>query len=176
MQRAAPIVMVSVAIALSVSGCGRGSTSASLAASSAEVAATAPVGSSAAATTAPTETDCSYIAPAQLSSIEGATYAAPTSFHSICQWTGSDGNALSITLTRNATEPDWRNVLDTVQGDQRTDLAPIAGLGDRAQGAGLEIAVQHGSTIIDIRNGDSPGFGKWPKSAAIANTIIAGLH
>jgi hypothetical protein len=33
--------------------------------------------------------------------------------------------------------------------------------------------VQHGRTIIDIRDGDSPGYGKWPKSTVIANLIIA---
>ena len=174
MQRAASIALVSIAIALDVSACGRGSTSGSSAASSAEAALSAPVASAAAAGSP--ATDCSYISPAQLGSIEGATYAAPTSFHSICTWIGSDGNPLSITLTRNATDADWRNVLDTVQGDQREDLTPISGLGDRAQGAGLEIAVQRGSTIVDIRNGDSPGFGKWPKSAAIANAVFANLH
>ena len=106
--------------------------------------------STAAAGTGSAAADCSYISVARLSSIEGAKYTQPTVYNNqICTWVGNDGNAVSITLAKNATG---------------------------AAGVGLEIAVQHGSTIIDIRNGDSPGFGKWPKSAAIANAIISGLH
>jgi hypothetical protein len=138
----------------------------------------APVASSSAvAGTGSAAEDCNYISVAQLSSIEGAKYAQPTVFNQICSWVGDDGNPLSITLTKNATGAAWQTVLAGIQADQASGApAPIPGLGDEAAGVGLEIAVQHGSTIIDIRNGDSPGFGKWPKSAAIANAIIAGLH
>jgi hypothetical protein len=174
MQLTNSIAAVAIIAALSVSACGRGSTS-----SQASAAATgaAPVGASQASDTGLAATDCAYMSAAQLSQIEGATYAAPTVFHRICSWTGSDGNALSITLSGNASEADWQSNLAVLQRDQSADATtPIAGLGDRAAGAGLEIAVQHGGTIIDVRNGDSPGFGKWPKSTAIANAIIAGLH
>jgi hypothetical protein len=30
--------------------------------------------------------------------------------------------------------------------------------------------------VIDIRSADSPGFGSWPKSTALAKLVIAGLH
>jgi len=174
MQHTASVAIV-VAAALGLSGCGRGSTSS--ATSNAAAPGSAPVVASSAGDTGSAASDCAYISAAQLSQIEGATYAAPTVFHRICNWTANDGNALSITLTRNATEADWQSNLAVLQRDQSADAtAPIAGLGDRAAGAGLEIAVQHGGTIIDIRNGDSPGFGKWPKSTAIANAIIPGLH
>jgi hypothetical protein len=121
--------------------------------------------------------ECGYITVAQLSAIEGATYAQPTVFNRMCTWIGSNGNAVTITLTKDATALDWQTVLAGVQADQASGApAPIPALGDKAAGVGLEIAVQRGSTIIDIRNGDSPGFGKWPKSAAIATAVIAGLH
>jgi hypothetical protein len=175
MQPTNSIAAVAIIAALGVSACGRGSTSSQT--TNAAVTGSAPAASSQVSDTGSAATDCAYISAAQLSQIEGATYAAPTVFHRICSWTGSDGNALSITLTGNASEADWQTNLAVLQRDQSTDATtPIAGLGDRAAGAGLEIAVQHGGTIIDIRNGDSPGFGKWPKSTAIANAIIAGLH
>jgi hypothetical protein len=169
-----------LAAALTLSACGRPSTSTqngNATAPGSAPAASAPAASSQVSDTGSAATDCAYISAAQLSQIEGATYAAPTVFHRICSWIGSDGNPLSITLTGNASEADWQSNLAVLQRDQSTDATtPIAGLGDRAAGAGLEIAVQHGGTIIDIRNGDSPGFGKWPKSTAIANAIIPGLH
>jgi hypothetical protein len=122
-------------------------------------------------------TDCAYISPAQLSTIEGAKYGQPSVAYGICSWAGSDGHALSIQLTQNASAADWLSTLATIQSDQSAGAPkPIAGLGDKAAGVGLEIAVQHGTTIIDIRDADTPGFGKWPKSTAIANAIIAGLH
>ncbi|MGH7022337.1 MAG: hypothetical protein ACREEB_01960 [Caulobacteraceae bacterium] len=175
-------VMVAMIAAASIlSACGRGATSPETAAGAPAVASgdagagPGPAGVSSVGT-ASAATDCSYISPAQLSSIERATYTAPTPFYSICQWVGSDGNPLSITLTRNATDAAWLDTLATVRGDQGSGMAPIPGLGDRAMGVGLEIAVQKGGVIIDIRNGDSPGFGKWPKSAAIANAIFANLR
>ena len=179
MQLTTSVAAVAVACALTLSACGNGSKSSEPpagATGAVSAADAAPVGSSTAAASA--ATDCNYISPAQLSSIEGASYAQPTVFNNrICSWVGSDGNAVQITLTRNATAATWQDVLATVEADQTSGApAPIPGLDDKAAGVGLEIAVQHGSTIIDIRNGDSPGFGKWPKSTAIANAIIAGLH
>ena len=180
MNLATSVAVVTVAAAaLGLAACGRGSTSPTT--SNATAAVSPPVGASPVSApevgdTGSAATDCAYISAAQISSIEGATYAAPTVFHHICSWIGN-GDVLSITLTRNATEADWQSNLAILQRDQSTDApTPIPGLGDRAAGAGREIAVQHGGTIIDIRDGDSPGFGKWPKSTAIANAIIAGLH
>ena len=177
MRRTASIAVAAVA-AVSLTACGRGSTpsAASNAAAAGAAAAPASLGSPAASETGSAASDCSYISAAQISRIEGATYAAPTVFHSMCSWAGA-GDFLTITLTRNATEADWQSTLALIQRDQSTDPpTPIASLGDRAAGTGREIAVEHGGTIIDIRDGDSPGYGKWPKSAAIANLIIAGLH
>ena len=172
--------LVAVAAVSVTSACGIGSGASSSGAANASGGGNGPspgapaAGAPAAVATAASDTaDCSYISPAQLSSIEGETYAAPTAFHSICSWLSAH-NGVGITLTHNATEAAWQDVLDTVQRDQATDPpTPIPGLGDRAAGAGQEIAVQHGGTIIDIRGADSPGYGKWPKSTAIANAIIA---
>ena len=33
--------------------------------------------------------------------------------------------------------------------------------------------MQSGGKVIDIRNADSPGFGNWPKSIALAKLVIA---
>ena len=95
----------------------------------------------------------------------------------MCTWAGNNGDSVTITVTRNATDADWQSALAGIQADQASGApTPIAGLGDKAAGVGKEIAVLRGNTVIDIREGDSPGFGKWPKSTAIANVIIAGLH
>jgi hypothetical protein len=120
---------------------------------------------------------CNYISASQLSSIEGAIYAAPTIFADrLCTWVSND-SAIDIEVTRNATPASWAQALALIEGDQRSGpAAVIPGLGDKAAGVGKEIAVQYGDAIITIRDADSPGYGRWPKSTAIAKAIIAGLH
>jgi hypothetical protein len=147
------------------------------AAAVAAVSAPAAAGSAGAFGAGNASTDCSYISSAQLSTIEGAHYGKPSVDFGICTWAGSDGNAVDIQLTRNASAVDWQSTLATIQSDQSAGApAAIARLGDRAAGVGQEIAVQKGSTIVDIRSADSPGFGKWPKSEAIARAILSALH
>jgi hypothetical protein len=163
-------------VAVSLSACGPGSKSADT--SNAISAGTPPAAASISAGGAGSAAiDCNYISAAQLGGIEGATYAAPTDFNRMCTWAGSNGDSVTITVTRDATDADWQSALAGIQADQASGApTPIAGVGDKAAGVGKEIAVLRGNTVIDIREADSPGFGKWPKSTAVANIIIAGLH
>jgi hypothetical protein len=175
MQVTYAAAVVTFVAVFSLSGCGPGSKSSET--SNDTSAGTTPAASISAAGTGSAATDCSYISAAQLGSIEGATYAAPTDFNRMCTWAGNNGDSVTITLTRNAMDADWQSALAGIQADQASGApTPISGVGDKAAGVGKEIAVLRGNTIIDIREGDSPGFGKWPKSTAIANAIIAGLH
>ena len=175
MQVTNAAAVVTFVALLSLSACGPGSKSSET--SNATSAGATPAASISAGETGSAATDCSYISAAQLGSIEGVTYAAPTDFNGMCTWAGSNGDSVTITVTRNATDADWQSALAGIQADQASGApTPISGVGDKAAGVGKEIAVLRGNTIIRIREADSPGFGKWPKSTAIANVIIAGLH
>jgi hypothetical protein len=106
----------------------------------------------------------------------GETYGAPTSTYGICTYESS-GNALTIQVHDASGDFDFSASLATAEQDNGSQTTTtIPGLGDKASGVGLEIIVQSGGKTIDIRNADSPGFGKWPKSIALAKLIIAGLH
>lgn len=94
----------------------------------------------------------------------------------MCTYSSSD-NSFTIQVLKAAGDNDFAGTLATATQDNGTSTTtPIAGLGDKAIGVGLEIVVQSGSQIVDIRNADSPGFGSWPKSTALAKLVIAGLH
>jgi hypothetical protein len=114
---------------------------------------------------------------AQVTAAMGVTYAAPTSADGICTYVGTDGNALSIQVLKASGANDFAGTLATAVQDNGTQTTTaIPGVGDKATGVGLEIVVQSGGQIIDIRSADSPGFGNWPKSVALAKLVIAGLH
>jgi hypothetical protein len=180
-----------LAVALCVAGCnsskkasstdaaGAAATTAAVAASGADSGTAA--GSAAAAATAPAGGGASAsggcaLTAAQVTSAMGATYGAPQNFNGICNYLGSN-NSLTIQVLNASGINDFAGTLATAKQDQGTDTTTaIPGLGDKATGVGLEIVVQSGSKIIDVRNADSPGFGNWPKSIALAKLVIAGQH
>jgi hypothetical protein len=89
----------------------------------------------------------------------------------------SSGNSVSIDVNAATGDFDFAGTLATALQDQGTDTSTaIPGLGEKAAGTGQEIVVQSGGKTIDIRGADSPGYGNWPKSIALAKHIIAGLH
>ena len=147
---------------------------ASAADSGASTGASAPASVGAAAGGA-TSGGCSLTA-AQVTSAMGATYGAPQNFNGICSYLGGN-NSLSIQVLNASGTNDFAGTLATAEQDQGSDTTTaIPGLGDKATGVGLEIVVQSGGKVIDVRNADSPGFGNWPKSIALAKLVIAGLH
>lgn len=68
---------------------------------------------------------------------------------------------------------NFHGTLATIKEDQGNDTTTtIPAVGDKAAGTELEIAVQSGSKVIDIRNADNA---PWTKSIALAKLVIAGL-
>jgi hypothetical protein len=177
---------------VSIAGCHSGSKQASTAATGAATsAAAAPAASGAAAVSsgaaagasapaaaaASTSGGCPLTA-AQVTAAMGVTYAAPTVSYGMCSYVSSStGNAFTIQVLKASGANDFAGTLATAVQDNGTQTTTtIPGVGDKATGVGLEIVVQSGGQIIDIRNADSPGFGNWPKSVALAKLVIAGLH
>jgi hypothetical protein len=137
--------------------------------SGAGVAASAPAAAAGSAAPCP-------LTGAQVTAAMGVTYADPTASYGICDYASSD-NSLSIEILKAEGDNDFAGTLATAVQDQGTDTTTtIPGLGDKATGVGQEIVVQSGSQIIDVREADSPGYGNWPKSIALAKLVIAGLH
>jgi hypothetical protein len=168
-----------LAVTVSVAGCNSSKKASSADAAGATTAA-APAATTAAApaasATASTAAGCPLTAT-QVTAAMGVTYAAPTAAYGICSYVGSDGNAVSIDVLNGAGDNDFAGTLATAVQDQGTSTTTaIPGLGDKATGVGQEIVVQSGSKVIDVRNADSPGYGNWPKSIALAKLVIAGLH
>jgi len=173
------------AATVSFAGCSSGSVHSSSIPSSAAAAASviASAASSAAAASGATAsgsgvpgTAACPLTATQVTNAMGETYGAPTSSYGICTYASSD-NALTIQVHDASGDFDFAATLATAEQDNGSQTTTtIPGLGDKASGVGLEIIVQSGAKTIDIRNADSPGFGKWPKSIALAKLIIAGLH
>jgi hypothetical protein len=177
-----------IAVALCVAGCNSSkkasstdSTGAGSAAAPAASAAAAAGSGQAANASAPaaagaaTSGGCPLTA-AQVTAAMSVTYVAPQNSDGICTYIGSDGNAISIQVLKASGADDFAGTLATAVQDNGTDTTTaIPAVGDKATGVGLEIVVQSGGQIIDIRNADSPGFGNWPKSIALAKLVIAGL-
>jgi hypothetical protein len=107
----------------------------------------------------------------------GATYADPTVSYGICSYlSSSTGSAFTIQVLNATGDNNFAGTLATAEQDNGTQTTTaIPGVGDKATGVGLEIVVQSGSKVIDVRNADSPGFGSWPKSVALAKLVIASL-
>ena len=178
-----------VAAALGVSACGSHAHSAATVANPLVISSVAPTaggvaggpGGEAGAAAAAGSSDVTSgtgcpLTAAQVTGVMKTTYQAPTSAHGICSYAGGDGNALTIAVTSDSSAAAFATALATVKTDQGTQTATDLDVGEHAVGVGLEILVISGSHLIDIRNADSPGFGKWPKSSALAELVIAGLH
>ncbi|HZV27469.1 MAG TPA: hypothetical protein VFG00_14375 [Acidothermaceae bacterium] len=137
--------------------------------SGAVVGASAPAAPAAAAATGPA--GCALTA-AQVSSVMGTTYGDPQNFNGICNY-ASSSDSLSIHVMDATGINNFDATLATIKQDQGSDTTTtISGVGDKAAGTELEIAVQSGSKVIDIRNADNA---PWPKSIALAKLVIAGL-
>lgn len=157
-------IVALLAITVSLAGC-NSSKKASSTDNAAATAATAPAAAAGGCT----------LTGAQVSSAMGDTYGDPQNFNGICNYLSSN-NSLSIHVMDATGINNFDGTLATIKQDQGTDTTTtIPGVGDKAAGAGLEIAVQSAAKVIDIRNADSPGFGNWPKSIALAKLVIAGL-
>ncbi len=171
--------------ASSTTGLPAAASSAAAAIQSAAAAASAPAASSAgaapAATSAPAAAGSAAagcpLTGAQVSTVMGATYADPTVSYGICSYlSSSTGSAFTIQVLNATGDNNFAGTLATAEQDNGTQTTTaIPGVGDKATGVGLEIVVQSGSKVIDVRNADSPGFGSWPKSVALAKLVIASL-
>jgi hypothetical protein len=178
-----------LALAVSLAGCNSSKKASSTdAGAAATTAAAAPAASAAdsgtaagasapAAPAAATGAAGCPLTGAQVSAAMGATYADPTVTYGICSYlSSSTGNSLSIQVLKAEGDNDFAGTLATAVQDQGTSTTTtIPGLGDKATGVGQEIVVQSGSQIIDVRGADSPGYGNWPKSIALAKLVIASL-
>jgi hypothetical protein len=180
-----------LAAAVSIAGCNSGSkatestgssststapVAANTPAASAPVSDAAPATAAAAAGSGASATAACPLTATQVTAVMGETYGSPTTAYGICTYASSD-NALTIDVLKAAGDNDFAGTLATAVQDNGTSTTTvIPAVGDKATGVGLEIVVQSGSHIIDIRNADSPGFGSWPKSTALAKLVIASLH
>jgi hypothetical protein len=176
-----------LAITVSVAGCnsskkassadsGAAATTAAAPAASASDSGAAAGASAHAAAGGASATGGCTLTGAQVSSAMGDTYGDPQNFNGICSYLSST-NSLSIHVMDATGINTFDGTLATIKQDQGTDTTTtIAGLGDKAAGSGLEIAVQSGGKVIDIRNADETPEGGWPKSVALAKLVIAGLH
>lgn len=174
LRSAAALAAVCLA-AMSLAGCKSSSTTTGPAANPAATSAAAGGTTTSAATAASASVDvCSLLTPAQASAIVGYTYTTATPSTGQCSYATTTAPIPMFIIVSTGS---WSQESATLQADgSGGPLVPIAGVGDKAAGADVEIGVQSGKWIIDIHGGDPDGTGAaFPKSVALAKAIIAKL-
>ena len=169
-------------VAASATACSSGTktTAAPLAGSTAASTSSTGVGgtgTSAGGTSGPVDV-CSLLTAAQASAIVGVHYASATSSPNMCNYMPTNAPVgMFIIISQGAGDAAWKAELSTLQSDGGTTPKTISGVGDRAAGAGIELAVQAGDRIIDVHGGDpNSGTGVFTKSVAVAKAIISALN
>jgi hypothetical protein len=162
--------------ALSIAACG-GSSPSTSAGSAAGGAATQPPAAAAAAKTIHA---CSLLTAAKASAIVGVHYSSATesAAGAMCSYATTDAPIpMFILISPGSGAAAWKDELATLSEDSGSAPITLHGVGDQAAGSGTEIGVQDGSYIIDVHGGDPLSTGSdFPKSVALAQAIIAGLH
>jgi hypothetical protein len=117
---------------------------------------------------------------AQASAIVGVHYSSATesAAGAMCSYaTTSAPIPLFIIISPGSGAAAWKEQMGTIEEDSGSAPITLHRVGDRAAGSGTEIGVQDGNYIIDIHGGDPIGTGSgFPKSAALAKAIVAGLR
>ncbi len=173
------IAAASLAV-LGVAACGGGSGSTAATSAGGAAGGTGTQASGSSGSTAAVHA-CSLLTAAQASAIVGATYTAAheSMGGSMCSYTTTSAPIpLFIIISgHQGGAAAWKEELSTIQEDAGEAPITLSGIGSHAAGGGTEIGVQDGSYIIDVHGGDPAGQGNaFPKSLALAKTIIAGLH
>jgi hypothetical protein len=179
-RMACGIVAASLAV-LGVAACGGGSAGSTAATSAGGAAGSTGTQASGSGGSTAAVHACSLLTAAQASTIVGAKYTAAheSMGGSMCSYTTTSAPIpLFIIISGNqGGAAAWKEELSTIQEDAGEAPITLSGIGSHAAGGGTEIGVQDGSYIIDVHGGDPTGQGSaFPKSLALAKTIISGLH